>query len=73
LNKLNEVDWAFNAIRRKMAQGPYEAVNYHRFANDIVITVSGHFTKRGWAVCALQQLQEQLAPLGVELNKEKTN
>jgi len=35
---LNEVDWAFDAIRRKTAQGPYEAVNYHRFADDIVIT-----------------------------------
>jgi group II intron reverse transcriptase/maturase len=69
---LNEVDWAFDAIRRKTAQGPYEAVNYHRFADDIVITVSGHHTKRGWAERALQRLQEQLAPLGVELNKEKT-
>jgi len=69
---LNEVDWMFDAIRRKTAQGPYEAVNYHRFADDIVITVSGHHTKRGWAERALQRLQEQLAPLGVELNKEKT-
>jgi len=69
---LNEVDWAFDAIRCKTAQGPYEAVNYHRFADDIVITVSGHSTKRGWAERALQRLQEQLAPLGVELNKEKT-
>src|ERR1039458_336252 len=69
---LNEVDWAFDAIRRKTAQGPYEAVNYHRFADDIVITVSGHSTKRGWVERALQRLQEQLTPLGVELNKEKT-
>jgi RNA-directed DNA polymerase len=69
---LNEVDWAFDAIRRKTAQGPYEAVNYHRFADDIVITVSGHHTKRGWAERALQRLHEQLAPLGVELNREKT-
>ena len=44
---LNEVDWAFDAIRRKTAQGPYEAVNYHRFADDIVITVSGHHTQTG--------------------------
>jgi len=69
---LNEVDWTFDAIRRKTAQGPYEAVNYHRFADDIVITVSGHSTKRGWAERALQRLQEQLVPLGVELNQEKT-
>ena len=69
---LNEVDWFFDAIRRKTAQGGYEAVNYHRFADDIVIAVSGHHTKRGWAERALQRLQEQLAPLGVELNLEKT-
>lgn len=69
---LNEVDWAFDAIRHATAQGPYEAVNYHRFADDIVITVSGHHTKRGWAERALQRLREHLVPLGVELNAEKT-
>ena len=69
---LNEVDWLFDAIRRKTAEGPYEAVNYHRFADDIVITVSGHHTKRGWAQRALQRLEEQLLPLGVTLNREKT-
>jgi group II intron reverse transcriptase/maturase len=69
---LNEVDWFFDAIRRKTAEGPYEAVNYHRFADDIVVTVSGHRTKRGWAERALQRLQEQFALIGVELNREKT-
>jgi RNA-directed DNA polymerase len=69
---LSEVDWYFDAIRRKTAEGNYEAVNYHRFADDIVITVSGHHTKRGWAERALQRLQEQFAPIGVELNQEKT-
>lgn len=69
---LNEIDWMFDEIRRKTAQGSYEAVNYHRFADDIVITVSGHHTKRDWAERALLRLREQLAPLGVELNTEKT-
>jgi group II intron reverse transcriptase/maturase len=69
---LNDVDWAFDAIRCKTAEGPYEVVNYHRFADDMVITVDGHHTKRGWAERALQRLHEQLAPLGVELNREKT-
>lgn len=69
---LNEVDWMFDAIRRKTAEGPYEAVNYHRFADDIVITVSGHHQKQGWAARALQRLEEQLHPLGVEVNPEKT-
>lgn len=69
---LNEVDWAFDAIRRKTAEGEFEAVNYHRFADDMLITVSGHSSKRGWAELALQRLREQLEPLGVELNLEKT-
>jgi group II intron reverse transcriptase/maturase len=69
---LNEVDWAFDAIRRQTAQGSYEAVNYHRFSDDIVITVSGHYTKRGWAQRAMERLQEELAPLGVCINRDKT-
>ena len=31
---LHEVDWTVDAIRRKTAEGPYEALNYHRFADD---------------------------------------
>ena len=69
---LNEVDWYFDGIRRKTAEGEYEAVNYHRFADDIVVTVSGHHTKRGWAERALQRLREQIEPLGLKLNMEKT-
>ena len=49
-----------------------DAVNYHWFADEFVITVSGHHTKRGWAQRALQRLEEQLIPLGVTLNREKT-
>jgi RNA-directed DNA polymerase len=55
---LSEVDRFYDAVRRKTAEGDYEAVNYHRFADDIVITISGHHTKRGWAERALQRLQE---------------
>jgi len=71
---LNEVDWYFDEIRQKTAQdnGNYEAVNYHRFVDDIVITVSAHHTKQGWTERALRRLQEQLIPLGVQLNMEKT-
>ena len=69
---MNEVDWYFDDLRRKTAQGPYEAINYHRFADDMVITVSGHWSKRDWAERVLQRLQEQLEPLRVELNREKT-
>jgi RNA-directed DNA polymerase len=71
---LNEVDWLFDDIRKKTTQdqGKYEAVNYHRFADDIVITVSGHHTKRAWPNRAMERLREALEPLGVKLNEEKT-
>ena len=45
---LNEADWYFDDLRRKTAQGPYEAINYHRFADDTVITVTGGaFPRKG--------------------------
>ncbi len=69
---LNDLDWYFDQIRPTTAEGPYEAVNYHRFADDIVITVSGHYAKNGWVERALQRLKEQLVPFGVSLNTEKT-
>jgi len=47
-------------------------VNYHRFADDIVVTVSGHHSKQDWAKRALQRLREQIEPLGVNLSMEKT-
>lgn len=59
-------------IRQKTAYMTYEYVNYHRFADDIVITVSGHHTKQGWTQSALQRLKEYIEPLGVSLNVEKT-
>jgi hypothetical protein len=38
----------------------------------IFASPSAATTRNGWAQRALQRLQEQLAPLGVELNQEKT-
>jgi len=69
---LTELDWYFDGIRRKTAEGEFEAINYHRFADDIVITVSGHKSKRGWDELALKRFKERLIPLGVSLNEEKT-
>ena len=69
---LTDLDWYFDGIRRKTAEGEFEMVNYHRFADDIVITVSGHHSKRGWAELAVKRLNEQLVTLGVTLNEEKT-
>jgi RNA-directed DNA polymerase len=69
---LSEVDGVVNAIRRTTAEGPYEAVNSPRFADDRVLAGSGHWSKRGWAQRALHRLQEHLTLLGVRLNPEQT-
>jgi RNA-directed DNA polymerase len=55
---LNDVDWTFDAIRCKTAEGPYESVNYHRFADDIVITVNGH----------IRNVAGQIVPCNVSTN-----
>ena len=69
---LNEIDWVFDEIRKKTKQGEFERVNYHRFADDIVIAIDAHPNKRGWPERAMQLLREKLKPLGVKLNPEKT-
>ena len=69
---LNELDWYFDEIRRRTAYKRYEYVNYHRFADDIVIAVTDHHSKSGWANRALLRLKQKLEPLGVSLNLEKT-
>lgn len=61
---LNEVDWTFDVIRRKTADGPYEAVTYHRVADDIVITVRGHHHKRGWGGTRPAPVAGTVNPLG---------
>ena len=68
---LNEVDWYFDDLRRKTAQGPYEAINYHRFADDTVITVSGH-GRSGAGPTGPATLARATGTLGVEANREKT-
>src|SRR5487761_70525 len=50
----------------------FDTIQQSVLLDKIVIAVSGHNTKRGWAERALQRLQEQFEPLGVELNGEKT-
>ena len=43
-----------------------------RVSTQIVITVSGHSSKQGWAKRAPEPLEEELKLLGVALNHDKT-
>jgi RNA-directed DNA polymerase len=55
----HEVDGTVDASRRKTAEGPDEAGNSHRFAEDSVLTVRGPHQKGG-AKRAVQRLEDQL-------------
>jgi RNA-directed DNA polymerase len=50
---LNEVDWYFDDLRRKTAQGPYEAINYHRFIGASGIGPNGpcNACRSNWNLC----------------------
>ena len=50
----------------------YTAVQYARFADDLVILVDAH-PRHDWLVAAVtKRLREELGKLGVEINEEKT-
>jgi hypothetical protein len=76
LEAIFEADFCPNSYGFRPKRSPHRAlaanIYLNEVADDIVITVSGHHTKRCWAERARQRLQEQIAPLGVELNLEKT-
>ena len=69
---LNQVDWFFEAIRRKTAEGAYEAVNYHRFADDIVNYHQVTPYETGLGRTGSATVPGTVALIGVELNQEKT-
>lgn len=69
---LNELDWEFERIRQKMEDGPYDSLNYHRFADDIVVLVSGHRSKRWMVERVKERLRKHLTSLDARMNEEKT-
>lgn len=69
---LNELDWEFERIRRKTEDGPYDSLNYHRFADDIVVLVSGHHSKRWMVERVKERLRRHLELLDARMNEEKS-
>jgi hypothetical protein len=69
---LNELDWEFEHIRQKTEDGPYDSLNYHRFADDIVVLVSGHRSKTWMVERVKERLRKHLASLDARMNEEKT-
>jgi len=69
---LNDLDWQFERSRQETEDGPYHSLNYHRFADDIVILVSHHWSKQWMEPWVQEQLRQHLAKLQGQVNTEKT-
>jgi len=69
---LNEVDKMLEKAIETTRYKQYTAVQYARFADDMVILVEGH-PQHDWLVKAvIQRLREELGKLRVEINEEKS-
>ena len=69
---LNEVDKMLEKAIETTRYKQYTAIQYARFADDLVILVEGH-PNHDWIVKAvIQRLREELGKLRVEINEEKS-
>ncbi len=69
---LNEVDRMLERAKAVTRHGKYTAVEYARFADDLVILVDAH-PRHDWLLKAVEKrLREELAKLEVEVNEEKS-
>jgi RNA-directed DNA polymerase len=69
---LNEVDKMLERAREVTRHGKYTAVEYARFADDLVILIDAH-RRHDWLVGAVdKRLREEFAKLQVEVNDEKS-
>src|SRR5262249_12588927 len=69
---LNEVDRMLERAIEATRFKQYTAIQYARFADDLVILVDAH-PRHEWIVQAVtKRLREELAKLRVEINEEKT-
>jgi len=69
---LNEVDRMLERAKAVTRHGKYTAVEYARFADDLVILVDAH-PRHAWLLNAIpKRLREELAGLEVQVNEEKT-
>jgi len=69
---LNEVDRMLERAKEVTRDGEFTALEYARFADDLVVLVDGR-ARHDWVLQAVQtRLREELAKLQVEVNEEKT-
>jgi RNA-directed DNA polymerase len=69
---LNEVDRMLEKAIATTRRGGYTAVQYARFADDVVVLINAH-PQHDWIVRAVdKRLREELAKLRVEINEDKS-
>jgi RNA-directed DNA polymerase len=69
---LNEVDRMLERAKEVTRHGRWTAIEYARFADDLVILVDSHPRHRWLQGAVERRLREELAKLRVEVNEEKS-
>jgi len=69
---LTEVDKMLARMKRITARGTWTALEWTRFADDMVVLVDGHPRQRGLCSAVEQRLRRELAKLRLEVNEDKT-
>ena len=69
---LNEVDKMLQKAKEVTSRGKYTNIEYARFADDLVILVSGYYKWEWLLKAAYKRLIQELGKLGVKINIQKT-
>jgi len=69
---LNEVDKLLERAKEVTRTGKWTAVEYARFADDLVVLVDAHPRKRWLRVAVEKRLREEVVNLELEVNEEKS-
>jgi RNA-directed DNA polymerase len=70
---LNEVDAMLERAQLVTRQGRFEVVSYTRFADDLVVLVSGIPGNRHWVNKVEKRLREELNKLDLTINEDKSD
>jgi RNA-directed DNA polymerase len=69
---LNEVDRMLERAKEVTRNGRWTAIEYARFADDLVVLVDAHPRHRWLRGAVQKRIREELAKIQVEINEEKT-
>jgi RNA-directed DNA polymerase len=69
---LNEVDRMLERAKEYTRFGQYTGIEYARFADDLVVLIHAHPSKRWLLTAVPKRLRQELAKLQVQINEEKS-